>query len=380
MNRTHKIFVLENQTNTLKPFLSILYNNKYDITLYNDPKLYIKSIEQENPDLAILSIDKDANHQFEICKKLKESYPVILAGKYHDCETINKGYECGAFDYITDTISPSEIDQRITLAITDHIDKKKLANKAQEVKKVAVTATNDSRELQAIIKFLGNSINCYDHNDFAQSLFSLYMQLNLSGAILFHNKSTNSFFSTETKEQKTEIKLLKKFKKLYEAEENYGSRFITQENKVLAIGQQASIIIRNITDDKTQQGRLRDILGALMNGLEARIIAIETNLEAEQKNAIISDILENLKKSMSIIQAKFKTHRKSTGNIMQELMRKMHEGLSTLFLTDEQEEYMIALLEDAMQRLVQLYTQEIAIEKNFGKLIMLLEKLRDDLW
>jgi diguanylate cyclase (GGDEF)-like protein len=113
-----KILIVDDMDVNLK-FLNILLRDRYQVLASNTSKKAIELAQSEQPDLILLDIIMpDDIDGFEICEILKNDpktkhIPVIFITSRVDEESIVRGYEVGAVDYITKPYKKMELMAKI---------------------------------------------------------------------------------------------------------------------------------------------------------------------------------------------------------------------------------------------------------------------------
>ena len=147
-----KILIVDDSLTVRMALKEILEKAGYKTSLAIDEKTLFEQLDEELPDLILLDIIMPGMDGYEICKKIKsekraKDIPVIFLTSRIDDESIVKGFEAGANDYITKP--PNE---RILIArIRAHLSE---AEK-KEVLLAAVTTANHEIN-QPLTILLGN--------------------------------------------------------------------------------------------------------------------------------------------------------------------------------------------------------------------------------
>lgn len=377
----YKVLMIDERNHSLRSLCARLAEHDITVTQLKDGEKFLEGINQAHPDLILLGVDSQYEHGLELCRQIKKNkktkdIPVILVSDNHSIETVLQGYDSGALDFVMPAMHPAEVLKKIEIVYKIDKQEKKLKEKAKKAKETAFNAMADASELGQIIQFMDKSLACESFESLAQRVFDVYKNFNVNGCIVFHTSPEQElYFSDDGLNKPLELALVKKSRENLEESIKKNGRFHTFNSRILVNGTSASILIRNCPSDKIRQGRLRDILGALINGIESKACVIQQKVNAARKNKLLLEVLDSTRDTMAELSIMFETHEKDITEIMDVLMSNMQMGLSILGLTEEQENYFTGLLESSMQRLVGLYTNEIAIEGNFRTIIKLLKKL-----
>lgn len=100
------ILIVDDHPDNLSVLYDVLDAKNYDVRVARDGQNALEIVKNEKPDLVLLDVIMPGMNGFEVCTKLKaaketKSVPIIFMTAL--TETVNKvrGFELGAFDYIT---------------------------------------------------------------------------------------------------------------------------------------------------------------------------------------------------------------------------------------------------------------------------------------
>ncbi|MBU6338507.1 MAG: response regulator [Rickettsiales bacterium] len=155
----------------------------YNIVQIQDPKLAMKMIEEQVPDLILLDVMMPDISGFELCEEIRKKYsiqklPIIFLTAKQESDDIVTGFKVGGNDYLTKPFFKEELQARVRHHLQSLLSKKRLAS------------------LQDFANQIGNFS---DRNQlFAFTLEILYRNCNASKAMLFYEyKMLNAFSHKE---------------------------------------------------------------------------------------------------------------------------------------------------------------------------------------
>lgn len=113
-----RILVVDDHPKNIQVIGNILSLDKYEIEFARDGIEALGKIKRGDFDLILLDVMMPILDGFEVCKKIKQlegkaSIPVIFVTAKTDHESIKKGFEVGAVDYITKPFIAEELLQRV---------------------------------------------------------------------------------------------------------------------------------------------------------------------------------------------------------------------------------------------------------------------------
>jgi hypothetical protein len=199
---------------------------------------------------------------------------------------------------------------------------------------MATQSLKDAAYYGDIVQFYKNLLHCRDEQQIAQELFRFMGQKNLSTAIEFRsNNSCSNFDQQNGVCSAIEInlfELLQKNGRLFE----FGKRIIVNDKHV-------SFLIKRMPDDVGEQGRVRDYIAVLAEGMEARYRDIlrqrVLNTVMQQLQVLAHKLLESVEKG-------------NENEIMETFSLDLKMSFHVLDLSDSQEQYLAQLIDDMIKR------------------------------
>ena len=126
-------------------------------------------------------------------------------------------------------------------------------------------------------------------------------------------------------------------------------------------------------EDEEIKGRYLDHLCMLMEGLNARFIAIEHS-QLVQKNAQKNKLLlENTKDGMMAAQQGLEQQSKQAVSLSQQLIHQLEQDFLSLGLDDDQERYLVSLIETNTQKISDIYEKNDAVDDFFAQMLISLK-------
>lgn len=111
--------LLADDEEDIKTVVKLFLESKgYTIVTAFDGLDAIEKAKAENPDLILLDIMMPIIDGFEVCKRLKEdaatgSIPIIMLSAASKIDSVKKGLELGAVDYIVKPFDPVKLEETI---------------------------------------------------------------------------------------------------------------------------------------------------------------------------------------------------------------------------------------------------------------------------
>lgn len=160
-NLSHgNILIVDDLPENLTLLSEMMSNQGYYVRPVPSGKLALQAATAIPPDLILLDINMPEIDGFEVCKRLKanektQDIPIIFLSANSDTETIVKGLELGASDYITKPFQAAEVLSRVKTHLELSLSRKLIALKNHKQRKLIHVLCHDlQNSLGAIRNFL----------------------------------------------------------------------------------------------------------------------------------------------------------------------------------------------------------------------------------
>ena len=209
INKVYKILIVDDEEINLEIIRANL-ESYYDLDATTSIKEALKLIDDNSYDAFLFDINMDEMDGLELCKLVKnyKKYiytPVVFITVLDDISQIEKGFEYGAYDYITKPVNPKELKVRLNAHIKISKNQIELKEKQLELNKEIENLTNELIETKRNItlneEIFQNRENKFKDNDNK-------IKENLNTSIKFDEKI--SIMQTKLREQKELIERVKK--------------------------------------------------------------------------------------------------------------------------------------------------------------------------
>ena len=117
-----EILLVDDSPEHIEVAISVLCDHNFKIRVATSGSAAYKLIEQHQPDLILLDVYMPEVNGFEVCHSIKNSskysnIPIIFLTASNDEESIQKGFEVGAQDYVTKPFHIAELLARVNTHI-----------------------------------------------------------------------------------------------------------------------------------------------------------------------------------------------------------------------------------------------------------------------
>jgi signal transduction histidine kinase len=121
-NSQPEILLVDDTPEHIEAVAAVLQKNNFKIRIAKKWNVALKLLSKHKPDLILLDIYMPEMDGFELCKAIKSnsafsSIPIIFLTSSNDEESIRKGFELGAQDYVVKPFNTSELLARVNTHI-----------------------------------------------------------------------------------------------------------------------------------------------------------------------------------------------------------------------------------------------------------------------
>lgn len=135
------ILIVDDNPQNIQVLARFLQENKYEIEFATNGKAALEWLNTRKFDIILLDINMPGMNGFEVCRKIRSNpdmnnVPIIFLSADSDRESILKGFELGAQDYLTKPFDSRELLVRVRthLVLKESLEKLEKLNKSLEEK------------------------------------------------------------------------------------------------------------------------------------------------------------------------------------------------------------------------------------------------------
>ena len=112
---TYRVMIVDDEREIAELVGHYLANEGYQVRTFHDGQEALQSVEEEEPDLAILDVMLPGMDGFTLCQRIREKhlFPIIMLTARVDGVDKIAGLALGADDYITKPFNPLELVARV---------------------------------------------------------------------------------------------------------------------------------------------------------------------------------------------------------------------------------------------------------------------------
>lgn len=370
MDVSLRVFVVDDDSIVLDVLAGTL-EGICELETFVSAEACLKRLEDVKPDLFLLDVSMPVMDGYALCRRLKDDWdtqdiPVVFVSANDDNETRMQCYEAGGDDFIQKPIDPNELFSKLKVAERMLTEKKGLREQAGYAQKTAMTAMVSMGELGVVLQFLSKSFGCETIEELAHAMIDAMGQYDLQAAVQMRLGDKVVSLSQNGSDVPLEVSVLNHVR---------GSGRIFQFKSRCAFNYgRVTLMVNNMPlEDAERCGRIRDNGALLAEGADARLKAIEAEMQATQRRAGIELALPRVYATLDGVQGNYRRNCFELTQVMIDFQEVLTKAFIHLGLLESQEEELSNMANEFMLRVVG--TQDASLEI-VGQLEVLAEDLK----
>ena len=340
------------------------FANQFELEAHNDESAFINECPEQ---IHLIFIwQTDASQGIDLAAKInqeKEGMPptVLMVPEISPEERI-KAYQEGVDDLPENSIVVDEVISRCFRLIFDQIANKQLKSQVDQANQMAFMAMANTSDLGTNIQFLLECNQCKDLNELSVCLFNSLKNYDLNCSLQIRGKYEEKNMEENGMAREMESKLLTQMKdngRYYD----FGPRSIMNYENV-------SLLVKNMPiENEEKYGMIKDNVFSLLQGLSARVIALDNEMAIEQEMETIMMLTKRMQKVMKHNEeSSMETMKQSIENL-EDVALKMEEVLPFLGITLPQEEEIEAILTTAIETNQKIFSHALESDDSFSEML-----------
>ncbi|MGC1511078.1 response regulator [Ketobacter sp.] len=334
----------------------------------------IETASTFDPDFILLDIEMPGINGFEVCDRLKQNpdtkdIPVLIISGRTQLQERMQGYEAGAADFILKPFNPEELLAKLNVLSRFNETTHSLSERAAKASQTALTAMRGSSELGLAIQFIEATYNSKSYDSIAEKFFDVTNQLSLNCSLMFLAHNQRLFFSSGGATSPLEKEVIAT---IYDSGRrfcDFGSR--TQINYPLV-----ALLVKNMPlNDMESYGRYKDFLPTMLGSTDANVRSLTTEQALIDQSAHLTQSFYNVKDTLQSFLTGLRANQANALEVLRGTFSEFDQRIPKLGLEEDQEQYLLNTLDDAVQRSHGLVENEQAARTAFDKISETLDSL-----
>lgn len=367
-NKIH-VLIADDEPLNLELMEEILEDD-YKVDMVSSGQECLTFLQANKPDLLLLDVAMPNMNGYEVCKAIKAdedlTLPIIFVSARGAIEDRLLGYEAGGDDYLVKPFNCDELLAKVQSLVTFVNQQKELDSQLQSARDMSMMVITNTGEMGVIVNFIRQTFECNDLESLSKAAFEALEQLDLHSTVQFYDdNNTFDTYDSSGSFKPVEAELL-------QLARSKGRIFNFNQRCILNF-KNCSLLIKNMPEDEEIKGRFLDHTCMLMEGLNARFIAISQSKIVDENAQKNKQLLEDTKDSMMAAQQGLQEQSKQAVSVAQQLIHQLERDFLSLGLDEDQEKYLINLIETNTQKIADIFHKNDVVDDYFAKMLSALK-------
>lgn len=287
--------------------------------------------------------------------------PLVLLTRSRSLKDKLKALEIGCDDFLETSISGEEACARITKSIFHRIATEQIATRLELANQAARSAMVDNSDLGANLQFLLSVHECDNLDQLGQQFFKIIERYGLKCSLQMRSIVGDKNMEAHGMAKDLEAQLLTQM-----AESgryiDFGKRTICNYDKV-------SLLIKNMpVGEPDKYGSIKDNTFCLVQGLNARIHALEDQYRIQQERDALTRLSSDVHNVMHTLKDAYQEVMRSIVSQVETASNLVQDRIPALMLAEADEDFLEDTLNDCVRETNRIFNNALIIDEAFEKL------------
>lgn len=270
-------------------------------------------------------------------------------------------YDLGYDDLIEGNVAAEEAVARCRKATFHQIAMRQLNSRLVAATATAHTALVDNSDLGANVQFLLALHSCDNLDELGQQFFNSLERYGLKCSVQMRSLIGIKNMEPTGMAKDLESQLLSELKNAGRYVD-FGSRTVINFDRV-------SMLIKNMpVDDVDKYGSIKDNTFALIQGLNARVIALEDKFKLEQEKETLKKLSSDIQGVIHVIKSSYQEVMKDIASTVENTAEKIQYRLPALALTEEDEVFLEDVTNTSVYETNRIFNDGLKVDEYVNKL------------
>lgn len=348
---------------------ALALNAHFKITVCHSFERLISCSSEKDYHFILIDVPLKGTESIAVLKDIKQSsyaclneIPVVLLVHNNSLETQLSAYEFGVDDCISAQESIDVIVTRLQNTIYNTIANKQLKIQLKAATDVAMTAMSNTSDLGCNIQFLLDSHQCENLDQLGQLLFQSLNHYGLKCSLQMRSRFSLKNMEANGMEKTMESQLLSELKDK--------GRFFDFGYRTVVNYKSVSLLIKNMPlDDEAKYGVIKDNIFAMVQGVDARIKALDTQVCLRQEHDLQVSLLTEMQQEIQQLDQDYKELTTNVAGVVSDMATSIEGAMATLLLTEEQEVILKDHLEHGRNAVCSYFERSASLDDGLKNII-----------
>lgn len=289
---TRKTVILVEDNATQAVYLCKQLEHTFMVKHYLTGEDCLDYLQENKVDVVILDVKLTGIDGYETCRRLKQhdhlrKIPVIFLSSSIEMSDRLAGYQAGGHDYLTKPVSVPELISKIEVFLKEHDDLALLEGRITDAFNAAMHAMSSAADLGAIMQAMRMSYSSKDYEDITGLMLAVTRQFDLEASVQIRGKYGSVCHTRNGPCAPLELVI---FNNLADQ-----GRLVDLGNHTAINFERVSLIVKNMPIQNPERyGRVKDSLAFLVEGMDARLRALDSEIELSRQNQLVTQLARML--------------------------------------------------------------------------------------
>lgn len=317
--------------------------------------------------IILMDDDEDGTDSLSLVRQFHE-HPntaeiplVLLALKAQSLETRMAFFDAGCDDHIQGE-SPFELQMRLMRVIFNKIANDQLKQQLVQANEMAFIAMSDTSDLGVNVQFLLDINHCDNLDEAGMRLFQALKSYNINCSLQIRSRYgvKNMEANGMAKELESTLMTECKDKGRYV---DFGRRSIMNYDRV-------SLLVRNMpVDDKNKYGAIKDNVFSLLQGLDARLNALDNVESLKLESQLVGRLTSRMRELMEEVDEGYHVTMTRIAGAVEDIADGIEREIQFLGMDEAQERAIQKIMEDGIRETNQVFNDGLKLDKGLAEFL-----------
>jgi len=329
------VFIIEDEIHYTELYTEVLKDD-FNCVCFDNARNALTALESMSPKVIVLDLHLPDLNGIDFCKALKAQTTnntepdIIFVSGETDSNIKLAAFEVGASDFMTKPFELKELLFKVKSSIKRKAQEESYKQDITDSQKLIHTTMEQASQYSIVMRFFKNLSHCQSIEEVVNLFFTTMDSFQLPCSIRIALPTVAYFQSNKTDVPPIE-------KEVFEILHDKG-RIFPFSNRMIINDKHVSFIIKALPDDEHAIGQIRDYVAAIIEGLEAKVLELYSQLGMNEAIKKLTNNIAELKQGVN-------EHNEITNSVMSNMMLEIASSYHVLDMTDAQEVFLSGLVE-----------------------------------
>jgi CheY-like chemotaxis protein len=355
--------------------LQELLQDRYELTIAKSGEGCLQQVAVQSPDLILLDVNMPDLDGLETCERLKSDpetaeIPIIFVSALASQDELMAGYEAGGDDYITKPFSEEILQKKIEIVLASQQRKQELKKISDKAVEALMNNLSTTDELGMVVRFLHQCQSADTLDELARNVFDCLRQFELDSSLLMLDEPENRVWFSDDIDRPMESQILESLRG-QDRVVSFGTRLAINSDHV-------TVLVRNLPTTVEQVDRVREHLSIMIEGLDTRIQAMQSQTLLDQRREVLHRVLTAAREHLGRLDETSKQQRARSAEIVTDMGKELERSLLKLDLSARQEAALKKIIDSAAEQTAAVYDEGMKIGEKLQEIMDELSSVLDE--